>query len=57
LYINFSSDVSFYDQNNLPNKSPESRMMAENIANAFEYKRRYYGKSNRVTNLNGCSQT
>lgn len=57
LYINFSSDVSFYDQNNLPNISPESRMMAENIANAFEYKQRYTGKSNRVTNLNGCSQT
>lgn len=58
LYINFSSDVSFYDKNNLPNKSPESRMMAENIANAFEYKYKYTAKnSTHLTNLNGCAQT
>lgn len=58
LSIDFTSDVSFFDRYNHPNKSPESRKIAENIANAYEYKASYTRKNNnRITNLNGCAQT
>lgn len=57
LSIDCTSEVRFYDKNNLPNKSNEIRIMAENIANAFEYKYNYTRKMNRVTNLNGSAHT